>query len=100
MDGNRIVSAGKDGIVKIFEVNRRTLKQIFDSYNDVTSVASSDSTTSKLDSQHDRFSNLPLKTIRCLTAFKDMVFWGDDGYNIKALHVKTGELLITGHLFS
>ncbi len=99
MDQSRLASASSDGIIKVFEISQGKFNQIFDSYDDISGVAALNNDNNKADTPNSSvvtnssLLNVPLRKINCIAAFKDIVFWGDDGFNIKALNIITGKFL-------
>eukprot|EP00112_Aurelia_sp_Birch-Aquarium-sp1_P011266 Seg2369.3 transcript_id=Seg2369.3/GoldUCD/mRNA.D3Y31 product="hypothetical protein" protein_id=Seg2369.3/GoldUCD/D3Y31 len=93
MDDGKLASASADGIIKVFEVKDNELVAIMDSYDDITAVNTFAGDANPHDTPNTSLMNLPLRRINCMATFKDSVFWGDDGYNIKACDVNTGQIL-------
>ena len=90
MDGNKLASGSVDGVVKVYQLEDNSYTQIVDSYEDITGISSFKKDEIQADTSNNSLANLPLRKINCMATFKDTVFWGDDGYNIKALDIMTG----------
>ena len=90
MDDGKLANASADGIVKVSEVKDNELVAVMDSCDDITAVTAFAGDVNPHDTPNTSLMNLPLRRINCMATFKDVVFWGDDGYNIKALNINTG----------
>ncbi|XP_065061089.1 uncharacterized protein LOC135688244 [Rhopilema esculentum] len=93
MDDSRLASASADGIVKVFELHDSELVNVIDTYDDISTVKSFKKDENAADTPNTSILNLPLRKISCIAAFDDTVFWGDDGFNVKAFNTKTGEIV-------
>ena len=94
MDDGKLVCASAEGIVRTYELGNGELVQISDTYDDITSITLFKGDENTADTPNTSMLNLPIRNINCIAAFNDMIFWGDDGYNVKAYGLKSGELLM------
>ena len=91
MDDGKLACASADGVVKTFEIGNTELIKVTDTYDDITSITSFKNDVSTADTPDTSMLNLPLRKINCIASFKTMIFWGDDGYNVKAFEIDSGE---------
>ena len=98
MDDSRLASASADGIVKVFELHDNELVNVLDTYDDISTVKSFKRDENAADTPNTSILNLPLRKISCIAAFNDTVFWGDDGFNVKAFNTKTGKFVCNFHM--
>ena len=75
VDGNLVVTSSSDGMIKLWELRDKSLHTIYVSEK-VTSQGSSKPTARR--------------EITSL-AYKNYIYYGDDGLNVKALNWKKGE---------
>ncbi len=71
-----LYSVSEDGVIKIFQLREKTLHKVFASENITTKTGSA----------------LPWRPIKSMVAANNVVYFGDDGMNVKALDWKLGEV--------
>lgn len=74
---NYLYTASSEGIIKIWDVTDRDLKEKF----------------SMDDLELPTGTEIILRTVHCIETYKEWVFYGDDGPNVKAFNWKTGEIM-------
>ena len=95
MDDGKLVCASAEGIVRTYELGSGELVQISDTYDDITSTTLFKGDKNTADTPNTSMLNLPIRNINCITTFNDTIFWGDDGYNVKAYRLASGEFVIS-----
>ena len=90
-DDGKLACASADGIVRTYELRNNELVQVADTYDNITSIVSFKNDANPADTPNTSLLNLPLRKINCIASFDDKIFWGDDGYNVKAYGLASGE---------
>lgn len=94
MDDGKLCCASASGVVKVFALEGGKLTPVTDTYDNITSVASLKKDSNAADTPNTSLMSLPLRKVNCMSSFNEIVFWGDDGYNVKAFETVSGRLFI------
>lgn len=73
-----MISGSASGVVKVWDIRDNSLKPMMSSNQSFVDSAAGNVTVKP-------------RRVRCLATTQDTVYWGDDGANLKAMDLKSGE---------
>lgn len=74
-----MISGSATGVVKVWDIRENSFKPVMSS-----DQAPTDNTARNV--------TIKPRRVRCLATTQENVYWGDDGVNIKAMDLTSGEL--------
>jgi len=89
LSGDKIACGSNDGVLKIFNIIVTQTEPLF--VLDPTKVVIKQASEAEGDSQSK--SSLSMSKITCITAWNDLVIYGDEGFNLKVLDYEKGEVV-------
>eukprot|EP00111_Clytia_hemisphaerica_P005603 TCONS_00016262-protein len=94
LDDTKAVCGGANGVISIFNTNPTGEggKTLFTLDGDNVAVVSNTEANSEPSDATTTTSKLNMSKINCMAVFEDLIVYGDNGYNIKILDYKKGEV--------